>query len=124
MRRPFVLLAALLIVAGAAGAAIYWYRSGTKQTAGQDNSPSVPVLTQQTASHPVPIYLRGVGTVIAFNNVVVRSQITGPLTSITFHQGKNVRKGDRLAEIDPRPFQAQLDQANANRDRDQAQVAN
>src|ERR1700678_1439290 len=124
MRRPFVLLAALLIVAGAAGAAIYWYRSGTKQTAGQDNSPSVPVLTQQTASHPVPIYLRGVGTVIAFNNVVVRSQITGPLIKVSFKQGETVHKGDLLAEIDPRPYQAQLDQTIANRDRDQAQIVN
>ena len=76
------------------------------------------------AAHPVPIYLRGVGTVIAFNNVVVRSQITGPLIKISFRQGQTVHKGDVLAEIDPRPYQAQLDQAIANRDRDQAQLAN
>jgi membrane fusion protein, multidrug efflux system len=75
-------------------------------------------------SSPVPIYLRGVGTVIAFNNVVVRSQITGPLIKVSFQQGQAVRKGDLLAEIDPRPYQAQLDQAIANRDRDQAQVVN
>ena len=72
----------------------------------------------------VPIYRRGVGTVIAYNNVVVRSQITGQLVRIAFRQGQTVKKGDLLAEIDPRPYQAQLDQAIANRDRDQAQVAN
>jgi RND family efflux transporter MFP subunit len=70
------------------------------------------------------IYLQGVGTVIAYNNVVVRSQITGQITQITFQQGQSVHKGDLLAQIDPRPYQAQLDQATANRDRDQAQLAN
>jgi multidrug efflux system membrane fusion protein len=54
----------------------------------------------------------------------VRSQITGQLTKIAFTQGRTVHKGDLLAEIDPRPYQAQLDQAMANRDRDQAQLVN
>jgi multidrug efflux system membrane fusion protein len=62
--------------------------------------------------------------VIAFNNVVVRSQITGPLVKVSFRQGQTVKKGDVLAEIDPRPYQAQFDQAVANRDRDQAQLEN
>jgi multidrug efflux system membrane fusion protein len=68
--------------------------------------------------------MSGVGTVIAYNNVVVRSQITGQITKIAFTQGQTVHQGDLLAEIDPRPYQAQLDQAIANRDRDQAQVVN
>ena len=78
----------------------------------------------RSVSQDVPIYLRGVGTVIAYNNVVVRSQITGQITKIAFTQGQTVHKGDLLAEIDPRPYQAQLDQAIANRDRDQAQLVN
>jgi multidrug efflux system membrane fusion protein len=78
----------------------------------------------KVVSHDVPIYLRGVGTVIAYNNVIVRSQITGQLIKISFTQGQTVHKGDLLAEIDPRPYQAQLDQAIANRDRDQAQLKN
>ena len=61
---------------------------------------------------------------IAYNNVVVRSQITGQLTQVTFRQGQTVHMGDLLAQIDPRPYQAQLDQAAANRDRDRAQLAN
>jgi membrane fusion protein, multidrug efflux system len=72
----------------------------------------------------VPIYLRGVGTVIAYNNVIVRSQVTGQIVKIAFTQGQTVHQGDLLAEIDPRPYQAQLDQAIANRDRDQAQLVN
>ena len=55
---------------------------------------------------------------------IVRSQITGQITKIAFTQGQTVHQGDLLAEIDPRPYQAQLDQAMANRDRDQAQVLN
>ena len=86
--------------------------------------PSVPIVAEAVKSGDVPIYLRGVGTVIAFNNVIVRSQITGQIVKIAFKQGQTVRKGDLLAVIDPRPYQAQLDQAIANRDRDRAQVLN
>ena len=84
----------------------------------------MPVVAGTVQGHDVPIYLQGVGTVIAFNNVVVRSQITGQLIKIAFGQGKTVHKGDLLGVIDPRPFQAALDQAVANRDRDQAQLVN
>jgi multidrug efflux system membrane fusion protein len=76
------------------------------------------------ASHDVPIYLRGVGTVIAYNTVVVRSQIQGQITRIAFTEGQAVHAGDLLAQIDPHPYQAQLDQTIATRDRDQAQLNN
>src|SRR6201987_3782739 len=85
---------------------------------------TVPIVAGTVLQHDVPIYLRGVGTVIAYNNVIVQSQITGQLVKIAFAQGQTVKKGDLLAEIDPRPYQAQLDEAIANRDRDQAQVDN
>jgi multidrug efflux system membrane fusion protein len=94
------------------------------ETSQNDAAPPTPVVAGTVDAHPVPIYLRGVGTVIAYNNVVVRSQITGPLIKVSFEQGHTVHKGDVLAEIDPRPFQAQLDQAVANKERDQAQLAN
>jgi membrane fusion protein, multidrug efflux system len=86
--------------------------------------PPVSVVAAMVQSHNVPIYLRGVGTVIPFNNVIVRSQITGQIVKIAFKQGQPVKKGDLLAEIDPSPYQAQLDQAIANRDRDQAHLEN
>jgi multidrug efflux system membrane fusion protein len=72
----------------------------------------------------VPIYLTGVGTVIAFNTVVVHSQIQGQIVSINFTEGQTVHTGDLLAQIDPRPYQAQIDQVTATRDRDQAQLVN
>ena len=87
-------------------------------------TPIVPVVADRVSSHDVPIYLRGVGTVIAYNTVVVRSQIQGQIVSINFTEGQTVHTGDLLAQIDPRPYQAQLDQVTATRDRDQAQLAN
>ena len=86
--------------------------------------PAVPVVAGIVRGHEVPIYLRGVGTVIAYNTDVVRSQIQGQLTDITFTEGQTVKAGDQLAQIDLRPYQAQLDQMIANRTRDQAQLAN
>jgi membrane fusion protein, multidrug efflux system len=123
--RPVVLIVLLTAVVAAGGAA-FWNKSRAKPEAEASTpaQPPTPVVAGTVKSGPVPIYLRGVGTVIAFNNVVVRSQITGPLVKVSFTQGQAVHKGDLLAEIDPRPYQAQLDQAIANRDRDQAQVVN
>src|SRR6202000_270140 len=123
-RKPVVLTIALICVMGLALALWSRSRAETEPTNGTDTPPPTPVVAGSVKSGPVPIYLRGVGTVIAFNNVVVRSQITGPLVKISFDQGQAVHKGDVLAEIDPRPYQAQLDQAIANRDRDQAMLVN
>ena len=85
---------------------------------------AIPVVAGTVMSHDVPIYLRGVGTVIAYNTVVVRSQIQGQITRVAFTEGQSVKVGDLLAQIDPRPYQSQLDQVTATRDRDQAQLAN
>jgi membrane fusion protein, multidrug efflux system len=123
MRLGTVVLTVLL-TASAAGGLLFWHQSRAKPEPEATAPPPTPVVAGTVKSGPVPIYLRGVGTVIAFNNVVVRSQITGPLVSVGFTQGQPVHKGDLLAEIDPRPYQAQLDQAIANRDRDQAQFVN
>jgi multidrug efflux system membrane fusion protein len=72
----------------------------------------------------VPIYLTGVGTVIAYNTAIIHSQIQGQIVSINFTEGQAVHAGDLLAQIDPRPYQAQIEQLTANRDRDQAQLTN
>jgi len=85
---------------------------------------TAPVVAGTVSSSDVPIYLQGVGTVIAYNTVVVHSQIQGQITKINFTEGQAVKTGDLLAVIDPRPYQAQLDQATANRSRDQAQLTN
>jgi len=125
MRKKLVILAAFLVATAALGGVgvAVWHGSTASGPAPAPAPPSVPVIAAKVVASDVPIYLRGVGTVIAYNNVVVRSQITGQITKINFRQGQTVHKGDLLAQIDPRPYQAQLDQATANRDRDQAQLA-
>jgi membrane fusion protein, multidrug efflux system len=84
----------------------------------------VPVVAAAVTVKDVPIYLRGIGTVIAYNTDIVHSQIQGQLVQITFAEGQSVKAGDLLARIDPRPYQAQIEQLTANRDRDQAQLVN
>ena len=121
-KSPVVLTTALLTGIFAAG--MIWWHQSKAEPPKEAPQPPAPVVAAIVEAHPVPIYLRGVGTVIAFNNVVLRSQITGPLVKVSFRQGETVHKGDVLAEIDPRPYKAQLDQAIANRDRDQAQLDN
>jgi membrane fusion protein, multidrug efflux system len=122
MNKRLITLGTLLAVAACVGGAAA-FRQAPKATAPKAEL-AVPVVAGTVLKHDVPIYLRGVGTVIAYNNVIVRSQITGQLVKVAFTQGQAVHQGDLLGEIDPRPYQAQLDQALANRDRDQAQVLN
>src|ERR1700760_1407522 len=83
-----------------------------------------PVVASTVAQHDVPIYLTGVGTVIAYNTDVVRAQIQGQIISINFTEGQTVHAGDLLAQIDPRPYQALIDQYTGNLERDQAQLIN
>jgi multidrug efflux system membrane fusion protein len=124
MRKRLVIGMIALVALGAAVFGVMRYYKSHQPVQASPAPPTVPVVAQPVLSGDVPIYLRGVGTVIAFNNVIVRSQITGQLVGISFTQGQTVRKDDLLAEIDPRPYQAQLDQAISNRDRDQTQVVN
>jgi multidrug efflux system membrane fusion protein len=123
MRKRLVILALLLVAAGV-GLTVRHVVDARPPLPPAPPPPAIPVVAGTVTSQDVPIYLRGVGTVIAFNNVVVRSQITGQITQIAFTQGQTVHAGDLLAQIDPRPYQAQVDQATANRDRDQAQLVN
>src|SRR3954454_12565170 len=124
MRQRLLILAIVLLGAlGITLGSVRW-KSAAQPAQPSPAPPAVPVIAGTVLSHDVPLYLRGVGTVVAYNNVVVRSQVTGQIIKIAFKQGQTVHKGDLLAEIDPRPYQAQLDQATANRDRDQAQLVN
>ena len=124
MRTKLIVIIAALIAAGAAALAAEHLHAATETGQAAVPPPAVPVVAGTVHQGDVPIYLRGVGTVIAYNNVIVRSQITGQIVKIAFNQGQTVHQGDPLAQIDPRPYQAQLDQAIANRDRDQAQLVN
>lgn len=130
------LAVALVLLALLGGGAYYWWhsnQSGTEQTAstgrrgrrsGQDQSTPVPVLAATSAKQDVPIYLDALGTVQAYNLVSIRAMVDGPLIDVRFKEGQDVKAGDVLARIDPRPYQASLDSAVAKKQQDEANLAN
>src|SRR5580658_11373798 len=100
MRRKIAIpVAVLIILAAAGGGFAYTKGSATKNPMAQV-SPPVPIVAGVVTQHNVPIYLTGVGTVIAYNTDIVRSQIQGQLVSINFAEGQAVHSGDLLAQID------------------------
>ncbi len=91
-----------------------------KKDAAKSGARKVLVVAAAARSGNVPVYLRGLGSVTPFNTVIVKSRVDGQLTSVNFREGQFVHQGDVLAEIDPRPFQVALDQANGNLEKDTA----
>jgi multidrug efflux system membrane fusion protein len=115
-----ICLSLVLLAAVASGAA--WLRPVPPSVAAAQ--PPIPVVPALVARHDVAIILSGLGTVQALNTATVRSQVTGLLESVDFTEGQEVHRGDLLAQVDPRPNQAALDQAKAQLARDQAHLGN
>jgi membrane fusion protein, multidrug efflux system len=125
-RTLFIIAGVILLLAG------WWTcrRSGSTaeaQTSGRNarNGPgagggAVPVVAAKVEKKDVPIYLDGLGTVQAFNTVTVHARVDGELVKVLFTEGQDVKTGDVLAELDPHPYQAVLDQAKAQAALDQA----
>src|ERR1700722_11685939 len=112
------------LLAAAALLLIGWREITHKSVAGHGAPPAVAVDTAAVTHAAVPIYLSGLGTVQAYYTVTVTARVDGELQQIAFTEGQNVRKGDLLAQIDPRPNQAALAQAIATKAKDSAQLAN
>ena len=93
-----------------------------ESTAVKTEPPPVPVLVAKAELRDVPVEIRAVGNIQAYSAVAVRSQITGPITRVHFEEGQEVKAGDPLFTIDPRPFEAALSQARANVKRDEARL--
>nr|QIG99459.1 efflux RND transporter periplasmic adaptor subunit [Bradyrhizobium sp. 6(2017)] len=87
-------------------------------------TPAVPVTASKVRQHDVPIVLEGLGTVTPINTATIRTQVQGTLDSVDFVEGKQVKRGDVLAKIDPRVYEAQVDQAEAALARDEAALKN
>ncbi len=85
-------------------------------------APDIPVTAGTAQAQDVPIYVQGIGTVQAINTVNVKSRVDGAIMQAFFTEGREVQQNDRLFLIDPRPYQAALDQATANAAKDQAQL--
>lgn len=125
-RRGLLILAAVLLVGGyfgvrhfAADAAV----NPADQAKARANS-GVPVTVQAVETADFPVYLNSLGTVQPYDTVTVRSRVDGQVTKVNFRQGQMVNEGDLLVQIDPRPYQAALDQAVAKKTQDEANLRN
>jgi multidrug efflux system membrane fusion protein len=121
----WVLLAAALGAVGYFG----WQRFHENPSTAANNAqksarPAVQVNIAPVQKADFPVYLTGLGNVQGFNTVVVRTRVDGQIDKIAFKEGQLVKQGDLLAEIDPRPFQAALDQAKAKKAQDEANLGN
>jgi membrane fusion protein, multidrug efflux system len=116
---------AMIGLVAAAGGFAGWrvmHDPGAARAADPVVPPSVPVTAATTQIQDVPVYLDGLGTVQAFNVVQIKAQVNGTLTALPVREGQEVHKGDIVAQIDPTPYQAALDQAVAQRAEDTAQL--
>jgi membrane fusion protein, multidrug efflux system len=106
-----------------AGGGLYWYRvagSEPQRAAPPPGRPAVPVTVAVAARQDVPIYVTGLGTVQGSFTIAIHSQVDGIMQEVRFTEGQHVKKGDVLARIEPRLFQAALDQAKAKKSQDVA----
>ena len=85
--------------------------------------PPVPVVTDVAVTKDMPVLVRGIGTVQAYETVAVKTRVDGQIVKVAFTEGQFVKAGDLLFQIDPAPLQAVLDHANAAKQRDEAQLA-
>jgi multidrug efflux system membrane fusion protein len=134
-RRPWLLIASVIVIA-AFLFFHFFHRGGGKAPAqggkggqggaagGRGPQGPVPVLAATATTKDVGVYLNGLGTVAPLNTVSVRSRVDGQLLRIDFQEGQIVRAGQLLAELDPRPFQVQLLQAQGQKDKDEATLHN
>jgi multidrug efflux system membrane fusion protein len=121
-------LAALLV----AGAAAFWYFGRTEESGqpggmgrrGMGGDRPLPVQAAAVTSGDIEVAITALGTVTARNTAIVKARVDGQLLRVPFREGDTVKAGDVLAEIDPRPFQIQLDQAKGQLARDEALLAN
>jgi multidrug efflux system membrane fusion protein len=125
----WILPIAALVVAGYFG----WQRfhdtnptaaETAQKSAASARGAAVPVTVAPVTKADFPVYLGGLGTVQGFNTVLVRTRVDGQIDKIAFKEGQLVNQGDLLVQIDPRPFQAALDQAKAKKAQDEANLAN
>src|SRR4051812_42466017 len=115
-----------LLLGGAALLVVAWavFGRATHDKTASDHVPPVPVTSAQVVPRTVALSLVGIGTVQANNTVTIRARVDGELMNVAFTEGQDVKKGDVLAQIDPRPFQAALDNATATLAKDKAALAN
>src|ERR1051326_4078832 len=126
MRRP-LLMFVLLLIAGLTGFFILQRRQKVTVAAASKSQPAPPSVAISTAvaqQGSIGVYINALGSVAPVYTVTVKSRVDGQLISVNYREGQMVKKGDLLAEIDARPFQAQLEQAEGQYQRDKALLEN
>ncbi len=121
MRRVIWVVAAIIL----AGAGLAWrYGGGTPAPVARAAAAPIPVVATETRAQDVPLFATGIGAVQAYNTVTVKVRVDGELQKVSFTEGQDVKAGDVLAQIDPRPYAASLAQAQAAKAKDMAQLSN
>ena len=127
-RHPYalglIMLVTAVVVGGGTLALWGLPRSTAGAQGGRPSPPRIPVVAAAARARDVAVYLNGLGTVTPLNTVTVRTRVDGELIRVHFQEGQIVSHGDLLAEIDPRPFEAQLTQFEGQLERDQALLDN
>jgi membrane fusion protein, multidrug efflux system len=123
VRKTLLAIAALALALGG-GWLAFTHASvrAARQNPGPASAPAVPVTAGTAEARDMPVFVRGIGAVQAFNTVTAKTRVDGQIVKVDFTEGQDVKAGDPLFEIDPRPFQAALEQATAAKQRDEAQL--
>jgi len=118
------ILGAAATIIAAVGCIAVWHLIATRSSTSQQGStpPPIPVTSGEAVSESVPVFVSGLGTVQGYMNVAVKTRVDGQITNASFVEGQDVKAGDLLFQIDPRPFEAALQQAQANKRKDEAQL--
>jgi multidrug efflux system membrane fusion protein len=129
-RRGLIWLVSLLIIAGVAGYAVWRAGQPAARQRGQGTGPSrvltgpVPVVVAKVARSSIPVYLNGLGNVSPYYTVTIKSRVDGQIMKVDFNEGDLVKEGQVLIEIDPRPYQVQLEMAQGALAHDKALLDN
>jgi membrane fusion protein, multidrug efflux system len=121
-----VFAAVALAILSAAGATAYLNRHSApaaEAPAPPPAAPGMPVTAGTVKATDVPVFLSGIGSVQGYNTVTIKPRVDGQIVNVAFEEGQEVKAGAPLIQIDPRPFQAALDQMSAQKEKDEAQLA-
>jgi len=119
-RRPWVIAVAVIV----AGLVAWWAWPRTEATVAAGPGKTVPVRVARASAEPLQLRLKAVGTVTPLHTVVVRSRVDGELLRLHFQEGQQVKAGDLLAQIDPRPYEVKLAQAQGTQQQNLAELEN